>query len=499
MLRRAILALLLGAAAALVAVAPARADGVVYIVTGTGDGAGACGPYPGVPGFFACTTLRAAVDGSGSDDAIGLPSGTYTLSQGALSLTKSTNLIGGNAHDTVIQGGGTDRVISVGAGVDVGISGVTISGGRAPGANGGNILNAGSLVLFNVRVTGGGAATGAGIGTTGTVQIVSSLIDGNTATGPGGGISASNASVTISDATIFDNHASVAAGISASGGGLSLTHVTVAYNNVGTGTQNPGGLGITGGTWTASGSLFVGNTPSNCGTQASSGTGSIEDGAGCGFDASGITGTGLSSALSDQGGHTPVLTIPATSLAKGFVSPCDDAFDQRLAQRNVSGACDAGAFEEGAVAPPVTGFQLPVPPAQPPPPPPPPPPSVATPVPQQSVAGQVVSGKVRVRKPGSNDFVDLDPTQPIPVGSTVDTKQGQVKITALLKQGGKPDTANFYDGIFKIGQSKTTTDLTLSESLAPCAKAKARSAAKKPKSRKLWGNGSGSFRTRGQY
>src|SRR5262249_62275076 len=55
--------------------------------------------------------------------------------------------------------------------------------------------------------------------------------------------------------------------------------------------------------------------------------------------------------------------------------------------------------------------------------------------------------------------------------------------------------------IFKIGQTKTTTDLTLNEALAKCPKRKAAHAAakKKPKSRKLWGDGSGSFRTRGQY
>ncbi len=45
-----------------------------------------------------------------------------------------------------------------------------------------------------------------------------------------------------------------------------------------------------------------------------------------------------------------------------------------------------------------------------------------------------------------------------------------------------------------------TTDLTLNEALAKCPKKHAPAAAKKkPKTRKLWGDGSGSFRTRGQY
>src|SRR4029079_12448736 len=40
----------------------------------------------------------------------------------------------------------------------------------------------------------------------------------------------------------------------------------------------------------------------------------------------------------------------------------------------------------------------------------------------------------------------------------------------------------------------------LTEALAKCPKRHAaHAAAKKPKSRKLWGSGSGSFRTRGQY
>ena len=43
------------------------------------------------------------------------------------------------------------------------------------------------------------------------------------------------------------------------------------------------------------------------------------------------------------------------------------------------------------------------------------------------------------------------------------------------------------------------TDLTLTEALAPCKRSGARASAKKPKSRKLWGQGSGKFRTVGHY
>jgi hypothetical protein len=117
-----------------------------------------------------------------------------------------------------------------------------------------------------------------------------------------------------------------------------------------------------------------------------------------------------------------------------------------------------------------------------------------TPVPGKTVVGRPVSGKVLVKVPGKG-FVELDATQSIPLGSTIDTKKGTISLTAKAGQ-----TATFHDGIFKITQTKTTTDLTLNEALAKCPKkGAAHAAAKKPKTRKLWGNGSGSFRTRGQY
>jgi hypothetical protein len=104
-----------------------------------------------------------------------------------------------------------------------------------------------------------------------------------------------------------------------------------------------------------------------------------------------------------------------------------------------------------------------------------------------------VSGKVLVKKPGSNTFVEVDASQGIPLGSTVDAKAGVIELTARVGQ-----KAQFSEGIFKVTQSGATTDLTLVEPLASCMK-KAKAAAAKPKTRKLWGDGSGSFRTRGQY
>src|SRR3954451_3114355 len=114
-----------------------------------------------------------------------------------------------------------------------------------------------------------------------------------------------------------------------------------------------------------------------------------------------------------------------------------------------------------------------------------------TPAPGKTVVGAPVSGKVLVKVPGKG-YVELDGPQSPPLGSTIATRKGTIPLTAKAGQ-----TATFHDGIFKLTQTKTTTDLTLTEPLARCRGA--RIAAKRPKTRKLWGNGSGSFRTRGQY
>jgi CSLREA domain-containing protein len=130
-----------------------------------------------------------------------------------------------------------------------------------------------------------------------------------------------------------------------------------------------------------------------------------------------------------------------------------------------------------------------------------PPPPGPTPVPGKSVVIQPVSGKTLVKLPGSKKFEPVDVTRGIPVGSTVDTRKSKIRLYAIPKAGKPVESALFYDGIFKVTQSGGITELRLVEQLAACPKGKTASAAakKKPKTRKLWGDGTGSFRTRGQY
>jgi hypothetical protein len=98
--------------------------------------------------------------------------------------------------------------------------------------------------------------------------------------------------------------------------------------------------------------------------------------------------------------------------------------------------------------------------------------------------------------------VNLDASQAIPLGSTVDARRGRVEIAAISRRGGPVERAIFYAGMFRITQSGGLTTLTLNERLARCPKTRAKrasAAAKRPKKRRLWGNGKGRFRTKGRY
>jgi hypothetical protein len=84
----------------------------------------------------------------------------------------------------------------------------------------------------------------------------------------------------------------------------------------------------------------------------------------------------------------------------------------------------------------------------------------------------------------------------------LDTTKGRVTLVAASNKSGGTATADFYDGIFEVGQTKGAkpiTTLKLVEKLS-CPKAgNASVAARRKKKRRLWGDGSGKFRTEGSY
>jgi hypothetical protein len=117
----------------------------------------------------------------------------------------------------------------------------------------------------------------------------------------------------------------------------------------------------------------------------------------------------------------------------------------------------------------------------------------------KTVVAGVVSGTVRIK--GRNGrFRTLRGDEAIPLGSTIDATKGRVRLTSAAGPGGKTQTADFYQGMFVVTQtrgSKPVTQLALSGKLS-CGKSKASASARK-KVRRLWGDGKGRFRTKGKY
>jgi hypothetical protein len=146
------------------------------------------------------------------------------------------------------------------------------------------------------------------------------------------------------------------------------------------------------------------------------------------------------------------------------------------------------------------GPDAPVDPLPPPAPPAPTSAPAADPVPQfhKTVVVKRISGKVRVRLKGSKTFTDLGAIDDVPLGATVDVKQGRIELASVPSRTAAVEKIQLYSGMFRIGQPAAITEFTLNEPLASCKK-KARASETKPKSRKLWGDGKGKFRTRGQY
>jgi hypothetical protein len=127
------------------------------------------------------------------------------------------------------------------------------------------------------------------------------------------------------------------------------------------------------------------------------------------------------------------------------------------------------------------------------------------PVAGETVNAELAAGKVRLRLPGANTFVALtEPTQ-VPIGTTFDTTAGRVTLTSASDDQGATQHAWFYEGTFTLGQTtgpRPITTLALAGALPSCPKAsggRAAATTRKRKTRHLWGDGKGRFRTSGRF
>ena len=137
-------------------------------------------------------------------------------------------------------------------------------------------------------------------------------------------------------------------------------------------------------------------------------------------------------------------------------------------------------------------------------------PAAPQPLRGKTVRVGLVSGKVRFKRRGSSRYEELDGIEGIPVGSTIDATAGRMRLTsaaggggaAQAAQSGKTQIAEFWKGSFEILQSTRSalTELKLAgPSLASCPKGARASAKRKKPVCRLFGDGKGSFRTRGRH
>jgi CSLREA domain-containing protein len=442
------------------------------------------------PGVFTVTTTADGNDGECNSDctlreamslatpgggtSISLPPGVYRLTLGPLVATNNVVVVGAGlsggqgagARTTIIDARGRSRVLDVrGSAI---FAGVTLTGGAADVGAGALVQPDGILQLFNSVVEENTATVrGGGIAALGNVSTLGSTIEGNRAPAGAGIAVEPDGDGIILTSTITGNSATGNGGGIAFGGSLVVQNSTIAGNSAGAGGAlvqegTIGGLSmwntIVAGGCTAP---LVGQTLSR----------NLADDASCGLD---ITGDARLGPLRNNGGPTDTRALGAGSPAidQGDPSLCGGA-DQRGAAP--VGTCDIGAFEFGGRPPAV---QLPPP-----------------------VAGETVNvsrarGTVRIRIPGSDEFFLLQDGQQVPVGSTFDTSKGRVNLQAAGSQ-----RAWFYQGVFRLGQTKGArplSTLTLTGRL-DCGRGGASTAQRKKKKRRLWGDGKGRFRTKGEF
>ena len=313
-------------------------------------------------------TLRAAVITANADTAmenvIRLAPGIYTLSiagrdedvaaTGDLDLTYNVTIRGAGADVTTIDAAALDRIFHILSGVTVELQDVTLTGGD-PQAEGGGILNEGTLTLTRCQVSASTATTGGGalanaLGATATID--SSTFFGNAVAEPpipgnsadSGGAVHNQGTLTIINSTISGNSATTEGGaIYNQTGTVMLTNVTVACNTAATG----GGIANSG-TATLLNTIVANNTATTdvdfAGTVVSSGTNLIGGvGTSTGWVASDLLDTDpLLGPLQDNTGttltHALLVDSPAIDVGTDDGTPTVD-------QRGITRPVDANHDE----------------------------------------------------------------------------------------------------------------------------------------------------------
>jgi CSLREA domain-containing protein len=448
----------------------------VYQVTRTADGNdGVCNRH---------CTLREAVANAvpGQSTSITVPPGVYRLTQGPLTISADTLIIGigqaggqgAGARTTIIDARGRSRIIEVPANVTSIVAGVTLTGGSATTGGAAFVAADGILHFFNAVIDENvAAARGGGIHAQGTVSLQNSTVAANRVNdGSGGGLAIdADGEAIVLASTISGN---TGGGITAAGN-LTIQGSTIA-GNPGSGISFETASGASISMWnTIVAGSGAGTACAGAVTVPSRGqfSGNLADDASCAFTpGQGIQGDPLLGPLANNGGSTDTRALRQGSPAIDAGDPnlCGSP-DQRFAQP--VGNCDIGAFEFNGRPPEIT---LPPPEAG------------------KTVNVSEARGRVRVKLPGSDEFFELEDAQQVPVGSTFDTSKGRVNLQAAGSQ-----RAWFYQGVFKLGQTRGAKPLSTLSLTGKLTCGRGANIAAKNRKRRLWGDGKGKFRTKGKH
>ena len=136
---------------------------------------------------------------------------------------------------------------------------------------------------------------------------------------------------------------------------------------------------------------------------------------------------------------------------------------------------------------------------------------IQPPVPGVRAGVAPVRGKVMIKLPGSNTFLELDGQTEIPMGAQVDTRKGAVRLISGSTGGTQAavsttQSAVFSEGLFTIRQKRGATsvmNLILGGgNFGICrggGSAQSVGAVPRKPVRRLWGSGKGRFSTRARY
>lgn len=221
-------------------------------------------------------SLRKAIDDVVSGGNVGFSSlfsdPQTILLKSELRVTKNLTISGPGANLLTVSGNNTVRVFNIGGfspGVTVMISGLKISGGRAPNNDfgGGIEKNFGDLTISNCVITGnnvpGTSSFGGGGGIDnfeGPLTITGSVISGNSANGYGGGILSDGGTLTVNDSTISENSTRLGGGIFFLNAAANVSRTTISGN---TAVSQGGGVLIQDGSLNIVNSTVSGNSANN--------------------------------------------------------------------------------------------------------------------------------------------------------------------------------------------------------------------------------------------